>query len=175
MRRQAIDSKHRAKRREPRAEESAADFVSLVRRYVAVIDNADDSTAVVDLLSASATLLPQIYAAGQGLPDVEPESGPSRHWPQVERPEKKLESILANENLYFEIFDPFDKKSQVSTTLSNDLSDVYLDLKHPLMTFDDGHIAEAIWQWKLNLQHHCGDHLVGAMKPIHWLIKKHLD
>jgi hypothetical protein len=51
-------------------------------------------------------------------------------------------------------------------------------LKGSLIKYESGKEPRqrvAIWEWKFNLQEHCGDHLVDALRPIHRLIYYHLN
>ena len=69
---------------------------------------------------------------------------------------------------YWEIFDASDEKDEnpVFALLSDDLADIYGDLKRGLILFERKMFAEAFWEWKLHFQIHWGNHLVGAQKAI---------
>jgi hypothetical protein len=53
--------------------------------------------------------------------------------------------------------------------LSDDLADIYRDLKNGLNFFNRGEegIQKAIWEWKFNYEHHWGPHLYNALHTIH--------
>ena len=174
-------------------------FVKLVRDYIALIDGLPGLYAR-EFLSQCAILLPQIYAAAQQLPDIElpnEESGdePDEEGDQwhndltaaVEKrhsqrstivdPLGKLASLLGRFDLYREVFDPVFDTEALTSTLSNDLSEIYCDLKEHLAQFDKGDPqsqSEAVWEWTFGMQTHWGHHLVDALRPIHLLVHDHL-
>jgi len=109
---------------------------------------------------------------GLQLPDVEPETDqptgtfsepPSDSWVEMGR-----------FDLYREVFDPVYDDGIVVSSLGDDLSDIYRDLKGPLLDYDNGSIIDAIWSWKFCLRGHCGDHLVDALRVIHRLVNDHM-
>ena len=70
---------------------------------------------------------------------------------------------------YWTIFDPskVEENEAVFTELSDDLADIYRDIKYGLTLFDAGHFSEAIWEWKFNYKIHWGRHLLSAQKVIY--------
>lgn len=54
--------------------------------------------------------------------------------------------------------------------LWDDLTDIYLDLRHGLDLYavgDPDHIAEAFWQWRSGYENHWGRHLFRALMTVH--------
>jgi hypothetical protein len=153
-------------------------FLSLVREYLALVENCE-AMAPRDFLSQCGTLLPQIYAAGIQLPepelsDEELEFGER----EFESPMGAIGALLGKYDVYAEVFDPVFDRESLLTHLSDDLADIYADLREPLEIFDRGgnnHLNEALWRWRFNIRGHCGDHLVDALRPIHRLVFDHLD
>lgn len=70
-------------------------------------------------------------------------------------------------DLYWDVFDPLQEESPVLNTLSDDLSDIYRDLKEGLILYETGRVAEAVWQWRFDFDIHWGSHLTGAQRAIH--------
>jgi hypothetical protein len=70
---------------------------------------------------------------------------------------------------YWTIFDPskIEDKEAIYNELSDDLADIYRDIKYGLLLFDAGHFSEAIWEWKFNFKIHWGRHLSSAQKVIY--------
>jgi len=70
---------------------------------------------------------------------------------------------------YWTIFDPTKDKENdaVFAELSDDLADIYQDIKYGLVLFDAGHFSEAVWEWKFNFKIHWGRHLLNAQKVIY--------
>ena len=138
-------------------------FVRLVREFIEVVNGADWSHAL-SVLESCARILPRIYAAGLELPTVEPTDADVMC--DVRRPTFNF----GRYDMYWEIFDPYIQEQPVIGSLADDLGDIYLDLARPLKAYDAGQHLDAVWQWKFNIQGHCGDHLVDAMRAIHRLI-----
>jgi hypothetical protein len=69
---------------------------------------------------------------------------------------------------YWEIFDAsnIEDDSPVFATVSDDLSDIYSDLKGGLILYEKEMFAEAFWEWRFNFEIHWGNHLVGCQKAI---------
>lgn len=51
--------------------------------------------------------------------------------------------------------------------LSEDLADIWRDLKPPLLLFDAGHIDAAVWEWRFHFQAHWGAHATAALRALH--------
>jgi hypothetical protein len=146
-------------------------FVSLIREYKALVDGAPTSTAH-RFLSACAALLPRIYAAGISLPDTQPDS--ENVVRTAESPTAALSTLLGRYDPYLEIFDPYVQEEPVHGVISDDLADIDLDVVNPLISFDAGHVNDAVWQWRFNVRGHCGDHIVDTMRAIHRLVHDHM-
>lgn len=154
-------------------------FVELVREYLALIDGLP-GIAPREFLLDCAILLPQIYSLSHQLPDVElPDDDSSEEREEeVESPMGKISNLLGDYDLYSIVFDPITDADALKTTLSDDLSDIYADLKRGLIKYDIGDKQDrdvAIWEWKFHMQIHWGQHAVGVLRPIHSLVYDHLD
>ena len=82
--------------------------------------------------------------------------------------------MLRKYDMYAEVFDPVFEKEVVTGLLSNDLSEVYADLREPFLLYERGNSRDAIWDWKSGLQFHYGHHIVDALRVIHQLITDHM-
>ncbi len=69
---------------------------------------------------------------------------------------------------YWEIFDAgnIEDRDPVFALVSDDLADIYGDLKIGLLLYETSMFPEAFWEWRFNFQIHWGNHLVGAQKAI---------
>jgi hypothetical protein len=148
-------------------------FLSLIREYVCLIESTDSFSAH-QLLSKCAVLLPQIYSLGCQLPDIEPESDEIVTY-EVSSPKGVLSSKFGKYDMYWEVLDPLFKNEVGAGTLSEDLAEIYMELKGPLIAYEKGQESDAIWEWKFKIKSHCGDHLVDAMRIIHSLVNDHMD
>lgn len=155
----------------PGAVEAVADFARLVREFQLLIDKAHPG-ARHDLLLRCAILLPRIYAAGLTLPDLGHEGEDEEL--EVTCPLAALTTLLGAHDSYQMVYDPTRDFETVTGSIADDLTDIYLDLVRPLLTYDAGHVADAVWQWKFNVRGHCGEHIVNVMRPLHFLVDDHL-
>jgi Domain of unknown function (DUF5063) len=137
-----------------------------------------------------------LYAAGLELPHTRPEReyNPLGEWwsrnkhlslkerlkrdPKVRgysrrynRIRKQIAANLGGDKAYRKVFDPFaSDDGSVTTTLSDDLADIYCDLQEGLLhmpTNSDVVPRSTIWQWKFNMQIHWGRHAVSALNALH--------
>jgi hypothetical protein len=153
-------------------------FVASVKEYIALIEGLSQSRPH-NFLSRCARVLPQIYSLGQSLPDVDiPDEENKNFIDEIPSPMSLIGKLLGKHDFYMEVFDPVYDKDTVMASLSDDLADIYLDLKRPLLKFetkDNNSQNIALWEWKFNIQGHCGDHIVDALRPIHRLVFDHLS
>lgn len=68
---------------------------------------------------------------------------------------------------YWKVFDSFEKSEPVYCLLSDDISDIYSDVKEGLTHYEKGFFAEATWHWRFTFSTHWGRHLIGAQYAIH--------
>ena len=137
-----------------------------------------------------------LYRAGLQLPNVMPDPGfkPLGVWfeenkrlpiseqikrnPKIQERRRRGQSIrrnivlsLGSELRYQLVFDPFKDHESVTTTVSDDLEDIYCDVKEGLLAMAglDRASASIVWQWKFDLEIHWGRHAVSAMNALHSL------
>ncbi|MDQ3713827.1 MAG: DUF5063 domain-containing protein [Acidobacteriota bacterium] len=146
-------------------------FAEIVRRYCAWAE-----TSSVDVnadMQTAQRLLAELHLAVLDLPDdefeddVELEDITAEQWKTVR---ERFANLQAEG--YWTVFDPTkDQENEtVFALLSDDLADIYRDIKYGLLVFDTGHIAEATWEWKFNFKIHWGRHLLDAQKVIYsWI------
>ncbi len=70
---------------------------------------------------------------------------------------------------YWVVFDPLhpEKVDPVYNSLADDLADIYSNIKDNLNLFDDGHVSEAVWEWRFSFLTHWGRHLTSAQRALH--------
>ncbi|ESA36370.1 hypothetical protein N836_00420 [Leptolyngbya sp. Heron Island J] len=155
-------------------------FIQLIHQYLYLLDGLPQANLTGrEFLIECAILLPKIYSLSHKLPEVElPEDESIQEITvSIQAPTIAINRLLGEYDLYSEVFDPVVDTEAITTTISDDLSDIYLDLKRPLIKYKTGIAANqciAIWEWRFNLQGHCGDHLVDVLRPIHRLVYNHL-
>lgn len=148
-------------------------FVQLARDYIALVEDIDNLRPF-DFLEHCAQLLPEVYAYGMRIGHIEPATDTLNDH-EVDSPMSKLMGFLGKYDPYHMVFNPLGKKKAITAPLSDDLADIYLDLKRPLLTYESGNVAEAQWHWRFNIRDHCGQHIVHAMAPIHQLVNWDMD
>ncbi len=83
---------------------------------------------------------------------------------------RRLAKILGTHNLYREIFDPYTNKDPNETSLSNDLAEIWHDIKPALLLFqlrDETAKRHAVHKWAISVRIHWGpSHFPGALKAV---------
>jgi len=149
----------------------ASEFAEVARRYCEMCDQGnvseDSQAAMRDFLSVLASLC----ATAARLPDVEPSDRAD-----VERPARpvRLPSFDGHDE-YRECFNPIDMEAQpVTATLSDDLGDIYVEVKHGLCMLERGtedDVRDALWNWRFSFESHWGEHATGALRALYWLLR----
>ena len=70
------------------------------------------------------------------------------------------------EDRYWLVFDPYDKDSEVSNTISDDLEDITRDLNKGILEYEKGHINNALFNWYFTYITHWGDHVTNLLKAL---------
>ncbi|MFK8002427.1 MAG: DUF5063 domain-containing protein [Polyangiales bacterium] len=112
--------------------------------------------------------LSALYAAALELPEVEPDADETE--PAVAVPESW--PGFGDAELYWEVFDPYEDEERVASTLSDDVLDVYSDIKRGLLHWQARRRLDAIWSWKFHFECHWGDHAVDGMRVIHRALRR---
>ena len=149
-------------------------FISLTREYISIIENVSSEINPHDFLSKCRMLLLQIYALGIQLPDTEPENTEISKT-GYSLPVLSIGKLLGKYDMYNKVSDPIFDENIVTASISDDLVDIYRDLKDPLSDYDNNQRGNAIWSWKFNIQGHCGEHIVDSLRTIHRLVNNHMS
>jgi len=150
-------------------DEHIAAFVAEARRYVVVMetDNPDNSWAFAQ---RSLILVLRLYERVLLLPNMEPETAHGldlighEAW-QAQR--KRIEQKLSRD-YYWCVFEPFEpeKPESIVGSISDDLADIWRDLKAGLTEIDSGKatsISDAVWHWRFSFETHWAQHASGAI------------
>ena len=140
-------------------------FAAVVRRYCSWAENSADPTDK-DLKKVH-SLLCELQLSALSLPTLD--SGDTEvsvtrdDWLKVRERCQKF-----NIDGYWKVFDAFaESELPVFCTLSDDLADIYTDLKEGLILYDLGKVNDAVWEWRFNYFIHWGRHLTGAQTALH--------
>lgn len=83
---------------------------------------------------------------------------------------RRIRRLLGTSDFYRSVFNPYNDTHSIGHTLSDDLVDVWHDLKSALLIFDVGDEESrryAVWSWRFLMMMHWGStHASSALKPI---------
>jgi hypothetical protein len=145
-------------------------FAEGARQYCTFIETAH-KYPITERLITFATLLAELYAAGLRLPDVEPTDDAASAKSSLQNWEG-----LGDLTLYWEVGDPYQWEAPVVGSLSDDLLEIYHDLKRGLAFLEQGGNANAAaWEWRSNFAKHWGEHAVDALRILHRAIRRAMD
>jgi hypothetical protein len=140
-------------------------FVDQVRQFCDFVEKAGEYSLAKRLSTARQRLL-ALYETAAVLPEVEPPDGVNAprtsarptQWPGFE-----------SSDPYWEVFDPYEKSEPVGGSLTDDLLDIYDDLRRGLALWDADGVTKiaAIWQWRFHFEIHWGDHAIDALRALH--------
>ena len=71
---------------------------------------------------------------------------------------------------YSQQFDPLTVPSTEEPTIgdiTDDISDIFRDVRKGLWYFERGRVADAAWEWAFGFQHHWGRHAACAIRTLH--------
>jgi hypothetical protein len=113
-------------------------------------------------------LLARLYLSALSLPGVEWPDSPDGERPSDEQ-RKSIWPKLAT--LPISLYNVFFTPSQLTDTpcvgdLTDDLQDIYCDLKQGLWLFDQGHHQAAVWQWHFSFETHWAHHATDALHAL---------
>ena len=145
-------------------------FIECAKKYCIFIENSYTLT-LKKLAKNSLVLLSELYLKVLQLPDIEPSNNRIVHI-KIKTP--KWRGFDEYEN-YWEIFNPYKLKEPVIGSLSDDLLDIYRDLRQGFLMIEQDQlndITDAIWYWKFTCFTHWGEHTVSALRALHFIINK---
>jgi len=149
-------------------------FRGPAEEFFRIVENAPE-TAPVEFLRQVQLILPQLHLAALHLPDVDSDDwGETPRLPRI--PDEQhmavhnhLKALLGSYDLYWHVFDSRDhKEGAIYGSLTDDLEDIYFDLKNEIQALDHGaSVAYVLWGFRCLFYGHWGAHLVDASKAIH--------
>jgi hypothetical protein len=140
-------------------------FAEIAQRYCSWAES--PSGELRDEMQTARKFLAELHQAVIDLPDLGPgddteDTISADEWKSVCGRFQELPV-----NGYWDVFNPLEEEAPVFNTLSDDLSDIYRDLKEGLLLYARGQVVEAVWEWRFNFEIHWGAHLTGAQRAIH--------
>lgn len=149
---------------------SSAAFSSRAEAYCRFIESAGNLPLPQRLRRAQDELI-ALYTAALALPDTEPGEEDATHvgrpagWPG-----------FGDVDVYWEVADPYLNAAPIAASLTDDLLDIYSDLRAGLVLLRGGGItaeATATWHWRFSFQTHWGDHAIDALRALHRASLRH--
>ena len=109
------------------------------------------------------SMVMKLYVLALDLPSIEPETenNSGDMTPIHIRINKDLPDV------YWQIFNPFNDEESVCGSLTDDLSDISRDLQIGIHEYNSGRLGNAVFEWRLGLDHHWGKHAVGLIQALH--------
>ena len=138
----------------------AEDFYLSASNYCRVIENFG-SIKGNNLTSLLCSLL-ELYTKALSLPDVESDNEKETDF-EISVPLINLKKY----DHYWEVFNPYHFDEPVEASLSDDILDIYKDVKRGIFLYEKNEHIEAIWEWKVNFEIHWGSHAVDAIRALH--------
>jgi uncharacterized protein DUF5063 len=142
-------------------------FVVLAREFCTLLETAIQLEPV-ELRTRLLRVLPALYVAGSelALPDTDAE---------YEDVTLQLDLLVAlsqhlgERDRFWQVFDPTHKAKPLESSLALELSEIRHDLQKGLIALERGAPLEAVlWEWRFGLDAHWGNHLVNALRAVHW-------
>jgi hypothetical protein len=153
-------------------------FAELGSSYCLLIDQHEEYSTEA-FVGRIREILPLLYYQALKLPDVESTDDEFQReisheeWSQMFA---RLQRKLGGNDLYWVIYDSMktDLDKPVAASLSDDLADIWRDLKNGLKQWSDGSPAmrqEIVWNWRFSFHHHWSNHAVDALRTINWIVE----
>jgi hypothetical protein len=136
------------------------EFYEIAKEFNEYISNTIITKKEIVTLISKVT---NLYLLANSLPNVKAEEEIDYH---TEIPSSTIRVGEDIKDRYWLIFDPYDKDSEVSTTISDDLEDITRDLNKGIIEYEKGHINNAIFVWRDNYSFHWGDHVTNLLKVL---------
>lgn len=159
--------------------EETKHFLATARRFCTLIE--EGTKTDVDFLLQLQVELLNLYQSALALPYIsltprEEQSKPVSKGTSEEIINSISKRLGAN-RFYWDIFDPTtdDDLEPGAGDLLDDVGDIYQDLKYNLATYSVGtlvNMESALWEAKFGFEKHWGQHAVGAIRTIHFILTK---
>lgn len=162
----------------PAYSRSVVEFVAVANEFCKYAERASEIKGD-DLLKILQRILPLMYLKASLLPQLEPffEDGNEKFVSESDW--NKIHEILREKfgtaNDYLEVFDEKikDTEGPVTSSISENLTDIYQDIKDFLLLYQTGTeevMNDAIWECRLNFENFWGQKLVNALRAVHRFI-----
>lgn len=154
---------------------NVVEFVAVANEFCKYAEHASELKGD-EILKIMQRILPFLYLKASLLPQLEPvfEDGNEKFvtesdWNIINN---AFKSKLASANDYLEVFDEKIKDSEgpLTSSISEDLADIYQDMKDFLLLYQTGTneiMNDAVWECRLNFENFWGQKLVNTLRAVH--------
>jgi Domain of unknown function (DUF5063) len=137
------------------------EFFLSALNYCNIVEDLNSNKGNNKLKNLLVSLL-DLYSKALYLPDVELEDD------GVSDIELSVPQINFDEyDHYWEVYNPYHLDDPVGASLSDDILDIYKEVKKGIILYEKNEYVEAIWEWKFNFEIHWGSHAVDAIRALH--------
>lgn len=157
-----------------RGESSNIAFVDVARRYCTLIERRSELSRW-DLLREVQSVLAELYFRGLALRPLEPSATDSHAGALTHEEWWTLFSGLRDQLRDFDSYWVAHPEREASaspgaSSLSDDLADVYRDLKSGFILWDAESDVDAVWGWRERFRGHWGTHVIDALGRLHGIV-----
>ncbi len=154
---------------------SVIDFITVSAEYCVTLEK-NEPIEKKEFLGKITKLLPLVYVKAAVLPEVEDDDEVMLQEYVTEDDynfvQNRVWSILKGDDEYLEVFtqDMQFSETPVVATISENLADIYQDLKNLLYVYGDRNeecMQAALYKVEENFRNYWGQKLVNAMRPMH--------
>jgi hypothetical protein len=151
------------------------EFVAVANEFCKYAEHAGEMKGE-EVINIMQRLLPLLYLKASFLPRLEPvfDDGNERFVTESDwnRIHDSFKTKLGNADDYLRIRDEYNPTDEeiVSATISEDLADIYQDLKNFILLYQTGTnevMNDAVWECRLNFETFWGIKLINGLKAIH--------
>jgi hypothetical protein len=154
------------------------EFVAVANEFCKYAEHASDLKGD-ELLNILQRILPLMYIKASLLPQLNPyfEDGNEKFvtesdWIEIH---ETLAKKIGTADDFLEVFDEKanDAEGPVVSSISENMSDIYQDIKDFLLLYQTGTVEvmnDAVWECRMNFENFWGQKLVNAMRAIHKFI-----
>lgn len=158
-------------------DKSVIDFVTIAVEVCVFLEK-EDLLPREEWVDTLLKMLPLLYVKALLLPEVEPveEEFPATFVREEDyaRVANKVSEVMGEEDVYLDVFVEDMKYSDtpVSTTISENIADIYQDIRDFVSVYQLGlteQMNDALYQCKENFRLYWGQKLVNVLRPLHAL------
>lgn len=152
------------------------EFVTVAVQYCAYLENFDNNIAESELTDKLTKILPLLYLKASLIPETDTVNEDD---PEISVTEddynyiiSKLSDIFGKDDTYLEVFlqDMKYSETPISASISEDLADIYQDLKNFATVFERGiteNMNDALFVCTENFRMYWGQKLVNVLRALH--------